>query len=631
MSFNYGSYASSEHFHFHYENDKGKNDFDIYIASMTGSVTCTAEGKRTKEIKKIEHRIEQIVREKLLKGEKTDKILRGLGASSITKIESPRTETPSPSSRSSSSEGDSKETSYASSVSEEQPSPKSISSSDSESDTKIISDTLSLSPKRIKGKIPPPSSRDVQEVFSLVAQGQLDIPQEKLSTLKQGVTPQRELFGFDTLQLQAQQLGKCRKMNPKEIDKHMRAQGYEPVKCKVINENGKEANVTFYKKDAPVLLHGMETRLFNSIIMPKIDSKNRNEDKGWIFNYQDKLCTSLVNSEESFYHSDRSIGLVLSGKPEFILEIFAHDCLSPVGFRLDTDKTREPEEVERERNAVARVGKYIRFQEIYNILIAYCDSITQQCISVLLESPKVNDAIRKEAYAIRASYDELSRNIALNPIEGEFLTTSQLTQKLMRLWKFVEKYKGIIDEPGNYQTVFSREKGDSSILAEVGDLVHHAQKIDKNKNIYKDFIMHAKAGEIGPKMGHTHVERGTTAYLSGNMSGVTKLKQKKEEPHKYSEINVGIQKKEGTTLYQEDSIDIVAFKVDPNNFESSREGFSIDVPAEKEKLAEYEQELKKLGGKKDEELDAKIAKVKALIDMAGIIQTASDKSIPILL
>lgn len=429
-----------------------------------------------------------------------------------------------------------------------------------------------------------PTDERIQQVFSQLATRFQLRPQDERA-LTQGVVRQREQVGFDLIERESKKLEKCSTMSsPAEVKNYMIKLGYAPVRATIVDETGTSHNYTLYSKQTPQLIYAMEAELVKDQILPKMRSPTRFTDDKWLFNYQEKLCASVLREGQKFYYSNARVGLVIRCSSKNFLETFPLDKLTPTGFRKPTRLPSDTAGIAEDADDVAAVKKYAKFFEGYQEIVAYSDSILRNILSFAINSD--NHQASEEAYRLIASYDQLSLEMEKNPLETKFLSASMLTLKIEALKKFAEKYKTLIDTPENCSKIFENPST-SSIQPEIDALLQLSKNFDSQHAQYHNVILHKKASELGPKWGHPDVNAGTTAYLSGRLMGISSLKRLPDNPlYSYNEINIKIPKNESTGQQIPGSIEIAAIKLDPDNFESDSTGtLSLNVRTLQAELA----------------------------------------------
>lgn len=445
-------------------------------------------------------------------------------------------------------------------------------------------------------KITKPSDPQIGRIFEAISRGELTIPEIKLMNRQNDVLASKEIIGYELMHRDSAKLNQWRECtSPKELDEHMKSLGYVPVQV-TFEDNGEVFTTTLYHKDDYKLVYAVNTDIVHQGILPQMTDPKRFDNKKWLFNYQDKLCVSILKPGGKFYYSLGKVALVLEVKPRDIVETFPRDKLSPVGLRLTDLKdymTHTPEDLEEEQRNMLRVKNYVVFQKNYRTLLQYCDAIVRASLVEALGDPN----LREEATTLMVALDEVGKKMSWEPLKGEFHQTSALCARLKGLREFIAKHADKLDTPDLYRAIFQAEpsssKSKESILTELDALVDHAEKMDRNYSAYNIHVLSKMAPEWGPKYGHLDVSK-TTAYLAGRVHGRTALTSE-NNPDAYNELNVQIPKIEGLSASRQvpNEIEIAGLLVDIAVFDEASGQYKIDVQATSATIIDLTNQIEK--------------------------------------
>lgn len=445
-------------------------------------------------------------------------------------------------------------------------------------------------------KITKPSDPRISKIFEAISKGELTIPEIELMSGQSDVLASKEILGYELMHRDSAKLNQWRKCtSPQELDEHMKSLGYVPVQV-TFEDNGEVFTTTLYHKDDYKLVYAVNTDIVHQRILPQMTDPQRFDDKKWLFNYQDKLCVSVLKPGGKFYYSLGKVGLILEVKPRDIVETFPRDKLSPVGLRLTDLKdhmTHAPEDLEEEQRNMLRVQNYIVFQKNYRTLLQYCDAIARAALIEALSDP----SLREEATGLMLALDEVGKKMSWEPLKGEFHQTSALCARLKSLRAFIAKHADKLDTPDLYRAIFQADASPStskaSILTEFDALIDHAEKMDRNYAAYNTHVLSKMAPEWGPKYGHLDVSK-TTAYLAGRVHGRTALTSE-NNPDPYNELNVQIPKIKGLSASRQipNEIEIAGLMVDIAVFDEASGQYKINVHAAKATIVDLTDKIEK--------------------------------------
>lgn len=402
-----------------------------------------------------------------------------------------------------------------------------------------------------------------------------DVIDNAIKTIHNSRAPSKAEIAYSLIEHQTDKLGKVSKLtreikDPGEAKKYFSEQmtklGYKAVPITVKEESGNEYQLTGWTKpESNFMVHTCPFWLINSkVSKPMANPKLR--DENFLLNNNDKLCVSALNSERGrMFQPDKRAGIIMKIPPQSILDTYAADRLSPVGFKKSKEevaKMSDQEKVSYEKQ-LKDVDNFINHLRRYHALCSYTKNLGEGLVQVILaENTDLTSQERIHLQNFLAGLDQGTKKALLNPKDASFEEIPALVDYLDQLKEIYQKYGTPYKD-----TLGKLIYGNSSIDVgkQLEQITTFSKEMLKDNKKWKDTNIHPSASKWEKAIregGETFAAR----LMPAGIHGPTSLSHVGEnENDRFVELNVSTK-----------NTDLAGFLIDPCHF-SSQESQTLNI------------------------------------------------------
>lgn len=439
--------------------------------------------------------------------------------------------------------------------------------------------------KQSTGKLP--NLKDIQKVLDLRSTSTSEkeenlLLDKTLASIHNSRIPSKEEIAYAIIERQANQLKelteKCSQIDDVRVanqtfNMEMQRMGFKMAPIKVVGEDGKESTINCWTNPSrTVLAHTCPFWLVNSKISdPMVNTQKR--DENFILKNNQKLCASIVTiGEARLFQPESRAGIILSVPPSSILDTYASDRLSPVGFRRTKEEVSKmsPQDKEIYEKNLKRVDEFVNLLKKYKALSTLTKHMSDALIQTILVNaqsvdPKLDNYLSPEDQqlltALQVGLTDLQKSTIKNPKDAMFEKDPALLKFINTIEQVFEKHGKNHDEMlgemlfGSEETRFSEQL--KYLSSQVKEMLHDNKwkdvNIDPNASKWEKAIME---GEVYSKR----------LMPLGIMGPTTLSKVGEDDASKFVELNI---KTKGT--------DLAGFVIDKKHFASKTNSPVLDM------------------------------------------------------
>lgn len=410
-------------------------------------------------------------------------------------------------------------------------------------------------------------------------------------------------------------------------DSEMQKMGFKKDHVKLIGSDKTEKTVTAWTKpSSSLMIHTTPFWLINSkIVEPMVNKDLR--DENFLLNNNQKLCTSVVNSEEAaLFQPEARAGIIMKVPSSNILDTYSSDRLSPTGFsrsKEEVDNMNEKERLDYEAS-LEQVDSFIQIIQKHNAITSYIEHLGTTLILVILSGEEQllpeNKALLENTLAGLSS---LQKEVISDPKNQKFEAKPAIlhyVEELIEIYNsYGENYAGVLGE-----IIFKDSNVDFS--HELSNLQETLSEMYAETESWQQANIHPKA-HLWEKAISEEQQVFANRLMPIKTLGPTALIDvSKNSTNRFVELNIDTK-----------NTDLCGFMLDAMHLTKSTEGSflvdltetndGIDVGALKQEVAELESALKSTSVKSEiEDIKLNISAIRQELTNNELIKVRSDVS-----